>query len=173
MSCCGRGEALWPWAAPGRTAALCLDRLNLEPLQLEELLQVLLQGPYWLGPGGTTTLCMQKHCQLSQTPTVKGRRKKVWVTVAGFLVLIFITHCPMGSRKVWGKVARVDDLCPEVEMGRGAGSAWGGQNWKPFRVRQITGTVCVIILVIVVLLECLRSGSRGVHQGLRRHLPYS
>lgn len=79
----------------------------------------------------------------------------------------------MGSRKVWGKVARVDDLCPEVEMGRGTGSAWGGQNWKPLRVRQITCTVCVIIFVVVVLLECLGGGSWGVHQGLSRHLPYS
>lgn len=134
MSSGGRGEALWPWAAPWHTAALCLPCLDLEPLQLQQPLQVLLEGPYRLRSRGTPAIRMKKYCQLSQAPAVKGRRQKVWVTVAGFINLIFITHCAMRSWEVRGKVITVDDLSPEVKMRRGAGGTGRGQHWQPLRV---------------------------------------
>lgn len=148
----GRGKALWPWTAPRRTAALGLHRLDLEPLQLQQPLQVLLQVPHRLGPGRATALCVNKHCQLSQAPAVEGRRQEVRVTVAGFFTLTFIAHSPWGSREVRGKVIGVDDLGPEVEVGRGAGGAGRGQHGQPLRVRQIAGTVSVNILLVVVML---------------------
>lgn len=170
MGSCGRGEALRPQTATRRTAALCLHSLDLEPLQLQEPLQVLLEGPYRFGPGGTTTLCMKKHRQLPQTPAVEGRRQEFWITVAWFFGLIFIAHCPVGSWDVRGKVKSVDDLGPEVEVRRGTGGTGGGQHRQPLGVGQITGTVSVFLLVVVVLLQHIWGGGRGVCQGVSRHV---
>lgn len=151
MSGGGRGETLWLRAAPRWTAALRLPRLDLEPLQLQQPLQVLLQVAYRLGPGGAAALRVKKHRQLSQAPAVEGRRQKVWVTVAGFLALVVITHNPVGSREVRGEIISVDDLGPEVEVRRSAGRAGRGQHRQPLGVRQITGAVGVFILLVVAL----------------------
>lgn len=74
------------------------------------------------------------------------------ITVGGFLALIFIAQIATGSWEVWGKVITVDDFSTEVEVRWGAGRAGGGQHRQPLRVRQIAGTVSIIILVVVVLL---------------------
>lgn len=158
----GGGEALRPCAAARRTAALCLHRLDLKPLQLQQPLQVLLQVPHRLGPGGAAALRVKEHRQLSQAPSVERRRKKVRVTVGGLFAHIFIPHSPMRSREVRGEVVGVDDLGPEVEVGRGAGGAGGGQDRQPLGIRQITGTVCVFLLLVVVPLQRLRGEAGGV-----------
>lgn len=74
------------------------------------------------------------------------------ITVGGFFALVFVTQIATGSWEVRGKVISVDDLGAEVEVRRGAGRAGGGQHRQPLRVGQITGTVSVIILLVVVLL---------------------
>lgn len=134
MSSGGRGEALWPCTAPRRTATLGLHRLDLEPLQLQQPLQVLLQVPYRLGPGGAAALRVKEHCQLSQAPAVEGRRQKVWVAVGWFFTLVFITNSPVRPWEVRGKVISVDDLGPEVEVRRSTGGAGRGQHRQPLRV---------------------------------------
>lgn len=133
----GGGEALRSGAGAELTGALCLHRLDLKPLQLQKPLQVLFQGPHRLRPGSASAFSVKKEGQLPQAPAVERRGQEVRIHVARFpalaavVVTIIVTSGSSGSGDVWGKVIRVDDLGPEVEVGWGAGGAGGGQHRQP------------------------------------------
>lgn len=61
----GRGEAQGPRTAPRRSAGLRLHSLDLEPLQLQQPLQVLLQGPHRFGARCASALRVEEHSQLA------------------------------------------------------------------------------------------------------------
>ena len=156
--------------ARGFAATLHLQRLDLEPLQLQEPLQVLLQGAHGLGPGGAAALRVEEDRQLPQAPGVEGRRQELGVAVAGSVAAV-LRRGSARPREVWGEVVGVDDLGAEVEVRRGAGRAGGGEDGQPLGVREVAGAVGIVFLRLVVS-KGLQGGASDVDvgQSLRRSL---
>lgn len=124
----GGGSGVRPGAAGGHgghgLAVLLLDRLDLQPLQLQQPLQVLLQLAHGPGPGGAPALGVEEQGQLPEAPGVEGRGQEVRVAVAAVAQ-------PARAREGRGEVGGVDDLGPQVEVRGGAG---GGKDRKPLGI---------------------------------------
>lgn len=121
-------------------SALSLNALNLVPFQLQEAFQILLHLPYRFRPRSPFAFCVEEDGELLQAPGVERRWQEVRVAVD--VVIIILQH--RGSRNLGIEVHGVDHLRTEVELRWSAG---GRQDREPLGVRQVTGAVCVILLV--------------------------
>lgn len=92
----------------GRSSSLLLRGLDLAPLQLQQPVQVPLQGAHGPGPGGAPGLHVVEGGQLTEVPGVEGRREEVWEGVVG----VAAASLPEG-----GAVLLLDDFRPELQLG--------------------------------------------------------
>lgn len=113
----GAGGTSPATVAAGTNAAvavrLVLNRLDLEPFQFQQTLQVLFQLIHGSGSRHIFALRVEKHSQLPQAPSVEGRWQEVGVALTELALLLLL---PLALRDPAGplELCGVDDLCSQV-----------------------------------------------------------
>lgn len=135
----GEAGSTSPATSTNGTISVCLilDCLDLAPLQFQQALQVLLKLIHGSGSGHIFALCVEKHSQLPQAPSVEGRWQEVRVALTE-LALLLPLALSLGDTAGPLELYRVDDLCSQVQIG------WGGRGRRhrcSLSIRQIAGTV--------------------------------